>query len=574
MGLSKEVPFFFALYGNRALSVCGHSDESQNPENSRFPAVSGIITVSNLRGAAVKNYTAEQLKTLSKDELIEALLKQQMAYNVLLERLTASNVNTFGRKSERMEYEGQESLFNEVEAVLDEQLSEPVIEEITYKRRKQSGKREQDLSGFPTTIVNHELSEEELTELFGENGWKRLPDQIYKKLEMHPAQYEVLEHHVAVYASKTDDRIVKAPHPAELLNNSIATASLVAAVMNAKYTNAMPLYRIEQEFERSDVTISRQVMANWVNRCSELYLSLLYDRMHQELLKERVVQADETSVKVSKDGRPAGSESRMWVYRSGEYNTKTPVILYDYQKTRNGDHAIQFLKGFTGYLECDGFSGYRKLDRLVDEISIACCWAHARRNFADAVKAYGEKSKGVQETLAYRALEKISRIYLLDEKFKNLPPEERMKRRQTTVKPRVDAFFAWVKERQADVPQKGKTGEGFTYCLNAEKYLRVFLDDGLVPIDNSASERAIRPFAVGRKNWQLIDTVNGAQASAIIYSIVETAKANNLKPYEYLRHLLTELPRRLDEKSSDLKLDDLLPWSDDLPDTCRKKKDK
>ena len=296
--------------------------------------------------------------------------------------------------------------------------------------------------------------------------------------------------------------------------------------------------------------------------------------MKQELLKEPVVQADETSVKVSKDGRPAGSESRMWVYRSGEYNTETPVILYDYQKTRSGDNPILFLKGFSGFLECDGFSGYRKMGRLVEDVSIACCWAHARRDFADAVKAYGEKQPGVQDILAYRALEKIARIYLLDEKFKKLPPEERKKRRQTTVKPRVDAFFAWVKERRNDVPQKGKTGEGFTYCLNSEKYLRTFLDDGLVPIDNSACERAIRPFAVGRKNWQLIDTVNGAQASAIIYSIVETAKANNLKPYKYLRHLLTELPQRLDEKNSELTLDDLLPWSPNLPDTCRKKNSK
>lgn len=524
----------------------------------------------------MKNYTAEQLKALSKEELIEEILKQQTEYSVLLERLTVSNVNAFGRKSEKMEYEDQVSLFNEVEAAVEEAElpPEPEIEEITYKRRKQAGKREEDLSRFPTTVVNHELSEKELAELFGENGWKRLPDQVYRKLEMHPAQYEVFEHHVAVYASKSDDRIIKASHPAELLNNSIATPSLVAAVMNAKYTNAMPLYRIEQEFDRSDVSISRQVMANWVNRCSERYLSLLYDRMRQELLKEPVVQADETSVKVSKDGRPAGSESRMWVYRSGEYNTDTPVILYDYQKTRSGDHPIHFLKGFSGFLECDGFSGYRKMNRLVDEVSVACCWAHARRDFADAVKAYGEKKTGVQDTLAYRALEKIARIYLLDEKFKKLPPEERKKRRQTTVKPRVDAFFAWAKEHQNDVLAKGKTGEGFSYCLNSEKYLRVFLEDGLIPIDNSAAERAVRPFTVGRKNWQLIDTINGAQASAIVYSIVETAKANNLKPYEYLKHLLTELPQRLDQKNSEFYLDDLLPWATELPGTCKKKRNK
>ncbi len=519
----------------------------------------------------MKNYTAEQLKNCSREELIEAILEQQSAYHVLLERLTAGNANTFGRKTEKMEYEGQESLFNEVEAAIDEAAAEPEIEEITYKRKKQAGKREKDLSGFPATIVNHEIPEEKLTSLFGQNGWKRLPDQIYRKLEVRPAQYEVMEHHIAVYASKSEDKIVKAPHPAELLDNSIASASLVAAVMNAKYTNAMPLYRIEQEFERSDVNISRQVMSNWVNRCGERYLSLVYDRMHQELLREPVIQADETVVKVSKDGRPAGSESRMWVYRSGEYNTATPVILYDYQKTRSGDHPIEFLKGFSGYLECDGFSGYRKMDRLVEEVSVCCCWAHARRSFSDAVKAYGEKKAGVQDILAYRALKKIAKIYLLDEKFKKLPPEERKKRRQSTVRPRVDAFFAWVKKHRNDVPSKGKTGEGFTYCLNSEKYLRVFLEDGLIPIDNSASERAIRPFTIGRKNWQLIDTINGAQASAIIYSIVETAKANNLKPYEYLKYLLTELPNRLDSKNSQLTLDDLLPWSSDLTSSCRKK---
>ena len=339
MGISKEFPFFLAIYASAEVEIQGQNDGRLNMKNSHFSELSGIIAASHLRGAAVKNYTAEQLKNLSKDELIEEILKQQEVilkkqeeYNNLLERLTANNANTFGRKSEKMEYDGQESIFNEVEAAAEEEAPEPEMEEITYSRKKHSGKREQDLSNFPTTVVNHELPEEELTKLFGENGWKRLPDQVYKKLEMHPAQYEVMEHHVAVYASKTDDRIVKAPHPAELLNNSIATPSLVAAVMNAKYTNAMPLYRIEQEFERSDVTISRQVMANWVNRCSERYLSLLYDRMHQGLLKEPVVQADETSVKVSKDGRPAGSESRMWVYRSGEYNRETPVILFDYQK--------------------------------------------------------------------------------------------------------------------------------------------------------------------------------------------------------------------------------------------------
>ena len=522
----------------------------------------------------MKMLSAEQLNNLSKEELVNAVLQAQSDYSILLERLMSFNANTFDRKSEKMEYEGQECIFNEAEAELEAvtgEIEEPEMEEVAgFKRKKRAGKREEDLSKFKKTVVPHELPEELLNSMFGEGGWKRLPDQIYSKLEMHPVQFEVYEHHIAVYASKTDDRIVKAPHPVELLNNSIATPSLVAGVMNSKYTNAMPLYRIEQEFERSDVDISRQVMANWMITCGERYLSLIYDLLHQKLLDETVVQADETKVKVSKNEDPGRKDSHMWLFRTGEYNTETPVVLYDFQNSRAGKNACSFLDGFSGVVECDGYSGYRFMDRTDENISIACCWAHARRRFADAVKAYGKKP-GLQDTLAYRALEKISRIYLLDEKFKNLPPEERKKRRQSTVKPRVDAFFAWVKEHRDDVPPKGKTGDGFTYCINNEKFLRMFLDNGLIPIDNSASERAIRPFTVGRKNWQLIDTINGAKASAIIYSIVETAKANNLKPYEYLKHLLTEIPQRLDQKTSECSLNDLLPWSDSIPDCCRLK---
>mgnify|MGYP002860347984 CR=1 FL=1 len=523
----------------------------------------------------MKMLNEEQLNNCTKEELITAVLQAQNAYNVLLERLMAFNANTFDRKSEKMEYDGQESLFNEAEAEADaaaDDVEEPEMEEVAgFKRKKRTGKRTEDLSKFERKVIPHEMPEELLNSIFGENGWKRLPDQVYEKLVMHPVQFEVYEHHVAVYASKTDDRIVKAPHPTELLNNSIATPSLVAGVMNCKYTNAMPLYRIEQEFARSDVDISRQVMANWMIRCAERYLSPMYDLFHQELLKEPVLQADETTVKVSKNGEPGRKDSYMWVFRSGEFNTEKPIILFDYRNSRAGENACNFLDGFSGTLECDGCSGYRFLDRVSEEISIACCWTHARRRFADAVKAYGEKKSGVQDTLAYRALEKISRIYLLDEKFKNLPPEERKKRRQSTVKPRVDAFFAWVKEHRNDVLPKSKTGEGFAYCLNNEKFLRMFLDNGLIPIDNSAAERAIRPFTVGRKNWQLIDTISGAKASAIIYSIVEIAKACHLKPYEYLKHLLTEIPPRLNQKQSEFFLEDLLPWSESLPPECRLK---
>ena len=527
----------------------------------------------------------DQLNSISKDDLINMYLKIQDKMSILEERIAVMTVNTYGRKSEKLSAlnPDQVNLFNEMEAVADgtkyddgkpveessDANAEVETEEITYTRKKKKGKRALDLDQLPKVKVMHELSEEELVAKFGENGWKRLPDQVYSKLEVEPAKYYVAEHHIAVYAGKNSDTMIKAEHPAELLNNSLATASLVAGILNGKYSNAMPLYRIEKELSANGIPVSRQDMANWVIRCSERYLSLLYDRLHELLQKEHVVQADETPVFVSKDDRPAGSKSEMWVYRTGEYNTDTPIVLFEYDPGRAAAVPLDFLKNFKGYLECDAYGAYHKLSKLSEEIIVCSCWAHARRRFSDAVKAYGKTQAGVQDTLAYRALEKIGAIYNLDEKFKKLPPEERAKRRQTTIKRRVDAFFAWAKEHQFDTGKKDKTAEGFAYCINNEIYLRRFLEDGEIPLDNSATERAIRPFTVFRKTWKLIDTPSGADASAIMYSIVETAKANNLKIYDYFKLLLEEIPKHMDNKNLEF-LDDLLPWSENVKSKCSK----
>lgn len=515
----------------------------------------------------MKIYSKEELNNLTKEELIELQLSAQDEYSNILERMSSLNANTFGRKSEKLQLDGQELIeeFNEVEAAALEETEEITVE--SHSRKKRVGKRDSDLSGLEARTESHELTEEFLASVF-DGGWTRLPDQVYRKLEVHQAKYEVVEHHIAVYKGK-DGKIIKAEHPAELLNNSIATASLVASIMNAKYTNAMPLYRLEQEFERNEINISRQTMANWVITCSERYLSLLYDRLHKELVNTNsVLQADETTVIVNKDGKDTGKKSQIWLYRSGEYNTEKPIILYDYCGGRSADNPLVFLKGFKGILECDAYGGYGKVEKLTEGITVACCWAHARRRFADAVKAYGEKKPGVEKTLAGQALQKIGNIYHLDEKFKNLVPNERLKRRQTTVKPKIDEFFAWAKQHQNDTGSADKTAKGFQYCITHEIQLRRFLENGLIPIDNSASERSIRPVTVGRKNWVMIDTVNGAIASATVYSIVETAKANNLKPFKYLEYLLTEFPKHMDDTNLGF-LEDLLPWSDSIPAECK-----
>ena len=528
--------------------------------------------------------TREQLNSLDKDILITLLLgmqdqlaQQTAATEKLTEQIALMNTRSFARKSEKCLTDDSQlscfaEIFNEIESLVTEQTSmEPALEEVVvpaHKRRKAKGKLEEDLKDFPVKIVEHTLSEEELAECFPE-GYKRLPDEVYKKLELIPAVFEVHEHHIAVYKGKNGN-IVRADHPKEMLDHSIATPSLVSAIINSKYTNALPLYRQEQEFARNDVNISRQTMANWVMIAAERYISLLYDRMKEEIIKSSVIHADETPVVVTKDGREGMHKSYMWVYRSGSMCKANQAVLYEYQKTRKADAPGDFLKGFEGKLVCDGYQVYHTLENRTDTgFEAAGCWAHARRPFAEIVKSLGaEKASG---TMAAEALMQIQAIYHADNLLLKLPPSERKKRRKLLIKPMVDGYFDWCREVQEKLTPSSETAKGIRYSLNQEKYLRVFLTDPQIPMDNNLAEQAIRPFCVGKKNWKLIDTVHGAQASAILYSIVETAKANGLNIYQYFRHLLTVIPQHMEDTTLDF-LDDLLPWSKNLPEICRKKK--
>ena len=466
-----------------------------------------------------------------------------------------------------MEMDGKIVFFNEPEAVADEETGETSETVPRRKPKKKQGKREEDLEGLPVVMVEHSMTEAELERLFGKEGWKRLPDEVYRRYGFTPAKAEVEEHHVKVYAGKKTDEIVKSPHPERLLRGSLVSPSLEAAIMNAKYVNAAPLYRQEQEFKRYGLHISRQNMANWTIQCADRYLAVLYDCLHEKMYGYHVLKADETPVLVNRDGRPAGSKSYMWVYRTGRMYTDRQIVLYEYQRTRNASHPRKFLKDFSGICVTDGYQVYHTIENEREDLAIAGCWSHARRRFDEAVKALPKAKQ--KDSRAYLALTMIQAIYREEKQLKELPAQERQNRRQLNVKPLVEAYFVWVRETLPKVPQKSKTWEGFNYSLNQEKYLKVFLDDGEVPMDNNAAEQSIRGFCIGKKNWVMIDTIAGAKSSAIIYSIAETAKANNLKPYDYFEYLLTEIPKHLDDTDRGF-LDDLLPWSPNLPANCRK----
>lgn len=538
-------------------------------------------------------YTEEQLNTIDRSLLVQMFLNQQDQLELLtgevrtlnekmqlmMEQLILGNKNRFGRSSEQMtdahqirfmEVDGKIVFFNEAEAVCDLETPEPDDLEVKPARQvKTKGKKEQDMEGLPVNRIDHYMTTEELAAEFGENGWKQLPDTISKRYRFVPARVEVDEHHIGVYANKTGDRIVRAKHPKGLLPGSPVSASLAAAIINGKYVNAVPLYRLEQEFKRYGLAISRQNMANWMIRLGEEYIAVMYDYLHTLLYDYHVIQADETPCLVNKDGRKAGSKSYMWVYRTGFMYAKKPIILYEYQLSRNASHPRAFLKDYSGICVTDGYQVYHTLEKEKEDLTIAGCWVHCRRRFDEALAVIPENAR--KGNVSYMVMKQIQAIYREEGKLKSLSSDERLVQRQAVIQPLVEALFTYLKMHKQEVPQSGKLHDAFTYALNQEKYLKVFLTDGDVPLDNNASERAIRGFCIGKKNWQMIDTINGAKTSAMIYSIAETAKANNLKPYEYFKYLLEEIPKHMDDTDRSF-LDRLLPWSAELPEHIRKTK--
>lgn len=536
----------------------------------------------------------EQLNNLNKEALviIAASLQDQMQslyaqldkanaqladtnrqIELLTEQIRIMNQRQFGRHSESGLMEGQLTLFdsfNEAEATADAQLPDPDITEVvisSYRRKKSAGKREEDLEGLPARVFDHRIPDDELARLFP-NGYKELPDEVYKRLHIIPETFIVDEHHVHVYASKDNDgTIVKAPRPVDLFRNSIATPSLVASILNGKYNNALPLERQSKAYKSNGINLSTNTMANWVIKSSDAYLSLLYERLHQLIYQNHVIHADETPVKVMRIDNARiknGKKTYMWVYRNRVTDHTHPIVLYDWQPSRRADHPREFLKDFSGIVITDGYQVYHKLGKEREDLSIGGCWIHARRPFAEFIKSIKESADG---TIAQEAYTMITEMLHIDNDFDDLPSDDRLKQRQLILTEKVDAYFTWVKHKYTQVTNNSTIGKALAYSIHQEPYLRLFLTDGDVPMDNNSAEQAIRPFTIGRKNFVLIDSSNGARASAVIYSLVETAKANQLNVYQYFELLLTEIPKHMDDKNLSF-LDDLLPWATTVQEKC------
>ena len=527
----------------------------------------------------MKNYadlTSEDLEKMDKKTIIRIFCSMQSQYNAIshqleyiTEQIALMNQRSFGRKTEKIDdMQLTFDIFNEPESLSDDSPDPEITEVVVHSHtRKTKTKREEKLDGIPSRIIDHKIDEEKLKELFP-NGYKELPCAVYKRLSIIPQTFIVDEHHVHIYASKDNDgTMVKADRPPDLFGKtSLATPPLVSTIITGKYQNHLPLKRQIQYFKDGGVTLEENTLANWMIDASDKYLSVIYNEMHSDLKSYHVVHADESPLKVIKKDDPDDNKlSYMWVYRTGASEKGHQIILFDYEPGRNHYHPDVFLKDFSGILVTDGYQAYHALERQRQDIKVAGCWVHAKRRFADLVKAVG--AENVDSTISAQAVKKIAEIFHLDNQLNGLARYKRKKKRQQVVKPKVDDFFAWLKETIQKLPSESHTAKAINYCLNQEQYLRVFLSDPDVPMDNNSAERAIRPFTLGRKNWVITYSSKGARASAVLYSIVETAKANNLKVYEYINLVLSEMMEHKDDPDQSY-VRDLLPWSEYVQEKC------
>jgi len=482
-------------------------------------------------------------------------MSQKCAY--LEEKFRLAQHKQFGKSAEG--YPGQGELFNEVEdliAELEVEQAEAEKESITYERKKPV--RKPLPKDLPREIVVHDIAEEDKNCDDCGHDLHQMGEDKSEKLEFIPAKVKVVEHRRPKYSCRhceqhaTKVEIKQAPVPTSPIPKSFATASLLSQIITSKYQYGLPLYRQESLFKEYGIDLSRQTMSGWLLKSADL-LKVLYDKLHQILLQQSVIQADETTLKVIESDK---TKCYMWLYCTGtdspeNNHTDIPnIVLYDFHESRASQCAIEFLQGHSGYLQVDGYQGYASTGA-----TLAGCWAHARRKFkeADIVQSKGKPKAGK----ATWAMNHIKKLYRIETLIKDKAPAEKQTYRAEHAKPLLEEYKTWLDKSVQQVPPKSALGKALAYSLNQWPKLIRFLEDGQLNIDNNRAERAIKPFVIGRKNWLFSNTANGAHASSILYSIVESAKANNLVPFDYLHHVINVLSERQDDET----LNELLPWN-------------
>lgn len=543
-----------------------------------FPAGIWSLTAnSSCMKKTTQTLTTTELSWQARAEKAEAqvasLLHEMEYLKAQMRLLTAKR---YGASSEKCKQQNSnqlslfDSAFNEAEASAEPFAPEPELITVpAHKRKKSKGKKGQLLEGLPENVIEYHLPEEEMVCSCCGNLRHVIRQEVTRELVVVPPQFSVNVHvqdvcgcrHCESNGDGTNQVIVTAPKPKRAFPGSIASPSVVAHVIEEKYVMEVPFYRQEQQWVRRGILLSRQNMANWVVHAAQNWFEPVYNRMKETLLGQDIIMADETSVQVLReDGKAPESKSFMWVYRSGRYGPS--MVLYEYQPSRSQDHPKAFLRGFKGYLITDAYAAYAD----IPDVTNSGCWAHARRKFDEAIKASGGKTKNPK---ALEGLEFINKLYDVEQELRDNEPQSRYEERLLRSKPMLEAFLAWLQKTNEESLPQTHLDKAINYCLKQWQPLNTFLLDGRLEIDNNRTERSIKSFVIARKNFLFCVAPYSAKASAITFSLVESAKENGLKPFEYLKYLLEELPNAASQD-----LDRYLPWSEDIPDYCRTPKNK
>ena len=532
-----------------------------------------------LRALAAKQ--AQELEASKRiiAERDEKIRKQNIQIDNMIQALLHARKKLFGPSTEVTQTDGQLSLFESVQELAERlNLSKEKITVKPYTRTaRKPGVRKEMLAGFPQEVEKYVLPAEEKCSVCGGEMKVTGKKVVRTEVEFQPAKLivkQIIQQVAKCVNCGTEDspnekcHFQKAAVPVPPLAYSISTPSLIAQVMYQKFALGLPLSRQEKDWYRLGLVLSRSNMANWVIRCSEEWFKPVYWRIYEKLLECDLIHMDETRIRCNKEeGKLPSSESFMWVMRSAA-SEDIQAAFFFYFRSRGWENARKLLKDFNGYLITDAYAGYD----TVPDIKRALCWSHARRYLIESIPL-DSQGKEIPGSKGAEGREYINLLFKVEEEIKNLPYEEKKQKRQDASKPILDAFWTWVEKTSAMYTTNEKLTQALGYCQNQRKYLETFLEDGRIPLSNNYCEANIKPFATARRAWLFADTPKGAFANGVLYTLVESAKANDLDVYEYLKHLLTERPNNHHLEKPSV-IDRLLPWSKELPEQCRMKRNR
>jgi transposase len=521
----------------------------QNTETS----TAEMITISRAEYEALKAQNTEQSRQIE----------------WLMEQIRLTRKKLFGSSSEKTQEEVMDQLsflFNEAEAYIKPEKPEPEKTEVAaHTRQKRGGNIEEILpDDVPVEVVEHRLPEEDRLCPACDTTMQEIGKEVRRTIIIEPAKFKIREDWYFSYAcgsckAEADETpVVKTPKDKPVISGSFASPEAIAHIMTQKFVMYAPLYRQEQEYNRSGVMLSRQTMSSWILKASEDWLKPVYDELHRQLVQRSVLHADESTLQVLREpGKSAQSKSYMWLYRTSG-DTEHPIVLYEYRPDRKAENPKRFLEGFSGYLHADGYQGYYTLP---ENITVVGCWAHARRKFDEAVNSLPKSDQ--KESSAMIGQQYCDKLFSIEDKLVDLSPEERYFKRLELEKPVLDALLAWAEAKNA--APKSALGKALYYLREQWPHLIRYLEDGRLELSNNRAERSIKPFVMSRKNFLFANTPNGAQGSAIIFSLIETAKENHLDPYRYMVYVLSTAPNL--DQTHPAWVTSLLPVN--APEQCR-----